>query len=255
MADAEKREMGSQLIMAGKLAEVGEMSSGMAHEINNPLQVMMAEMTMINDLFGDLKTDEKNVQTIQLLKESMDQVSVQINRCKGITQGLLKFARKYEPMIQKIIPEELMAEVAGMIEHQANLQNIEIKFNIAADIPEIESDPAQLQQVFLNLLNNAMYAVKNEAHPEITITAQSEENFITVSISDNGCGIAPDQLKKIFVPFFTTKPVGKGTGLGLSTCYGIIENLGGRIEVSSEIDAGTTFSVYLPKTGLPGEQI
>ena len=96
-----------------------------------------------------------------------------------------------------------------------------------------------------------MYAVKNETQPEITITAKPEENYVAVSISDNGCGITPDQLEKIFVPFFTTKPVGKGTGLGLSTCYGIIENLGGRIEVSSEIDAGTTFSVYLPKSGSP----
>jgi two-component system NtrC family sensor kinase len=251
IADVEKREMGSQLIMAGKLAEVGEMSSGMAHEINNPLQVMMAEMTMISDLFSDLKTDEKNVQTIKMLKESMDQIGVQINRCKGITQGLLKFARKSEPMIRKIMLEELIVEVAGMIEHQAKLQDIEIKYDITTNISEIESDPAQLQQVFLNLLNNAMYAVKNEAHPEITITAKSEENYVAVCIADNGCGIAPDQLKKIFVPFFTTKPVGKGTGLGLSTCYGIIENLGGRIEVSSTLDAGTTFSVYLPKSGSP----
>jgi two-component system NtrC family sensor kinase len=251
IADVEKREMGSQLIMAGKLAEVGEMSSGMAHEINNPLQVMMAEITMINDLFDDLKADEKNVQTIKMLKESMDQISLQINRCKGITQGLLKFARKSEPMIRKIMPEEMIVEAAGMIEHQARLQDIEIKYNIATNIPEIDSDPAQLQQVFLNLLNNAMYAVKNKPHPEITITAKPEENFIAISISDNGCGIAPDQLKKIFVPFFTTKPVGKGTGLGLSTCYGIIENLGGRIEVNSVLDSGTTFSVYLPKSGSP----
>lgn len=253
IADVEKREMGSQLIMAGKLAEVGEMSSGMAHEINNPLQVMMAEMTMINDLFGDLKTDEENIQTITMLRESMDQIGVQINRCKGITRGLLKFARKSEPMICKIIPEELMTEVAGMIEHQAKLQGVEIKYNIGTNIPEIESDPAQLQQVFLNLLNNAMYAVKNITHPEITITAKPEGNYVAVSISDNGCGIASDQLKKIFVPFFTTKPVGKGTGLGLSTCYGIIENLGGRIQVNSKIDAGTTFTVYLPKSEVTGK--
>jgi len=248
MADAEKREMGSQLIMAGKLAEVGEMSSGMAHEINNPLQVMMAEMTMIDDLFGDLKTDEKNMPIIKMLKESVDQIGLQIHRCKNITQGLLKFARKSDPMLRKIIPDELVAEVVGMVEHQAKLQDIIIKYDMSPQLPEIESDPAQLQQVFLNLLNNAIYAVKDAAHPEIIITAGTDENYVVVGIADNGCGIPADQLKKIFVPFFTSKPVGKGTGLGLSTCYGIIENLGGRIDVKSEVDVGAIFSVYLPKS-------
>ena len=157
-------------------------------------------------------------------------------------------------MIRKIIPDQLVAEVFAMVEHQAKLQDIVIKYDMAPDLSEIESDPAQLQQVFLNLLNNAMYAVKNTSHPEIIITANTDESFVVFSISDNGCGITPDQLNKIFVPFFTTKPVGKGTGLGLSTCYGIIENLGGSIQVTSEIDIGTTFSVYLPKSGLPGKR-
>ncbi len=247
LADVEKREMGSQLIMAGKLAEVGEMSAGVAHEVNNPLQVMMSEMTMIKDLFGDCRPGEPiEKQTIDLMKDSVEQIGIQINRCKQITQGLLKFARKSEANVRNVALPELIPEVVAMVEHQAQLQNITITQDIGSGIPEINTDPGQFQQVFLNLLNNAIYAVRDEKTGEIRITATADKDFILVTVADNGCGISPDQLEKIFVPFFTTKPVGKGTGLGLSTCYGIVENLGGKIAVSSELDAGTVFTIRLP---------
>ena len=250
MADAEKREMGSQLIMAGKLAEVGEMSAGMAHEINNPLQVMMSEITMIKDLFSDCRTgDPVNKETLDLMADSVDQIGVQINRCSNITQGLLKFARKTESIILKINPHEMINEIVAMVEHQAQLKGITIHQEVDPELPEIESDPSQLQQVFLNLLNNAIYAVKDRADGHIRITSELDDKFILLTVADNGCGIDPDQLKKIFVPFFTTKPVGKGTGLGLSTCYGIIEGLGGNITVTSESNVGSVFSVQLPRSG------
>ncbi len=251
MADVEKREMGSQLIMAGKLAEVGEMSAGMAHEINNPLQVMMSEITMIQDLFSDCRTGEPvNQETMDLMADSIDQIWLQINRCSGITQGLLKFARKTDPVVLKIIPHEMIGEIVAMVENQAHCQGITIHQEVEPDLPEIESDPAQLQQVFLNLLNNAIYAVKDRDSGQIRITSAFDDEFILLAIADNGCGIDPDQLKRIFMPFFTTKPVGKGTGLGLSTCYGIVERLGGNITVTSELNAGTVFTVQLPRPGL-----
>lgn len=250
LADAEKREMGSQLIMAGKLAEVGEMSAGMAHEINNPLQIMTSEITMINDLFEDCRTGEAmDKEALALMAESIDQIGLQINRCGSITQGLLKFARKTEPIVRKIIPHEMIGEIVAMVEHQANLDGITIHQEVDSHLPEIESDPAQLQQVFLNLLNNAIYAVKDLDDGLVRITSEVDDEFVFLSIKDNGCGIDPDQLKKIFVPFFTTKPVGKGTGLGLSTCYGIIENLGGNITVTSEPNVGSVFTVQLPRSG------
>jgi two-component system, NtrC family, sensor kinase len=140
-----------------------------------------------------------------------------------------------------------------MVEHQAQLQNIAIKQEIDSDIPPIDSDPGQLQQVFLNLLNNAIYAVRNQKNGEIHITAKMDEEFISVAFTDNGCGISNEHLEKIFVPFFTTKSVGKGTGLGLSTCYGIVERLGGKIMVSSELDAGTVFTIWLPVNLKAGE--
>jgi two-component system NtrC family sensor kinase len=247
LADAEKREMTNQLIMAGKLAEVGEMSSGIAHEINNPLQVMKAEVTMIGDLFQDLRPqNDADKENFDLIKDSVNQIGIQIDRCRKITQGLLKFARKSDPVIRKIVPGELITETVDMVAHQAMLDQVVIQTNIARGMPEIESDPSQLQQVLLNLINNAVYAVKDAQHPEVGITADQENDRLRIRVMDNGCGIAEDQLEKIFLPFFTTKPVGSGTGLGLSTSFGIIENLGGKIEVESKVGVGTTFTVLLP---------
>lgn len=248
LADVEKREMTHQLIMAGKLAEVGEMSSGIAHEINNPLQVMKAEVTLIDDLFKDIApqsdTDRENV---EMIKDSVNQIGIQIDRCRKITQGLLKFARKSDPVIKKINPEELITETVDMVAHQAMLEGIPIETEIAPNLPEIESDPSQLQQVFLNLLNNAVYAVRESQKPEVRVIADMADKWIRIRVADNGWGISEDHLEKIFLPFFTTKPVGSGTGLGLSTCFGIIENLGGKIDVESDVGTGTTFTVLLPK--------
>ncbi len=248
LADAEKREMTNQLIMAGKLAEVGEMSSGIAHEINNPLQVMKAEVTMIGDLFSDLPPrSEQDRENFDLIKDSVNQIGIQIDRCRKITQGLLKFARKSDPVIRKISPADLLKDTLGMISHQAMLDEVSIKTRIAADLPEIESDPSQLQQVFLNLINNAVYAVRETRQPEVRIMADMAEDKVRIQVSDNGCGIPDTELEKIFLPFFTTKPVGSGTGLGLSTCFGIVENLGGKIEVNSTVGKGSTFTVFLPR--------
>ena len=248
IADLEKREMGTQLIMAGKLAEVGEMSSGVAHEINNPLQVMKSEYTLIREILKDAETGRNALtpEDLRQVLDSVDQINVQIDRCKQITQGLLKFARKSEPSIQPIGLPSFIHEVVGMVEHRALLDNIRIVEKSEQGLEPIESDPAQLQQVFLNLLNNAIHALRNRDNAEIRITAEKEEDQLAISIGDNGCGIPPENLEKIFMPFFTTKPVGQGTGLGLSTCYGIVQRLGGKMSVSSELNVGSVFTVYLP---------
>jgi len=186
---------------------------------------------------------------MDLMVDSVDQIGLQINRCSTITQGLLKFARKTDSIVRKIIPHEMIGEIVAMVEHQANLDGITIHQEIDPKLAEIESDPAQLQQVFLNLLNNAIYAVKDIDGVQSRITSEVDDEFVFLSVGDNGCGIAPEQLKRIFVPFFTTKPVGKGTGLGLSTCYGIIEHLGGNITVTSKLGVGSVFTVQLPISG------
>lgn len=244
----EKRQMGSQLIMAGKLAEVGEMSSGVAHEINNPLQVMKSEYTMINDVLIDFETGQKplTVGNLELIRDSVEQIGHQIDRCKKITQGLLKFARKSDTTLAQVSVQPLISEVVNMIEHRAELQGVRIVQKYDPDLPYVLTDSNQLQQVFLNLLNNALYALKERDSGEIRISAERDNNDIAIALADNGCGIPPDCLEKIFLPFFTTKPVGQGTGLGLSTSYGIVERLGGRIFVASEVNAGTVFTIRLP---------
>jgi len=253
IADMEKRRMGSQLIMAGKLAEVGEMSAGVAHEINNPLQVMKSEEALMKDILAEMEADGKiaDTENIRMLRDSLNQIGVQINRCKQITQGLLKFARESEAKIQTVDLSMLIPEVVGMIERRAQVENIRIVQQLEKDLSPVKSDPAQLQQVFLNLLNNALYALNEKGGGEIRITATEEDNVLSVGVADNGCGIAPENMEKIFLPFYTTKPVGKGTGLGLSTCYGIVERLGGQITVTSELNVGTVFTVRLPLAGPP----
>jgi two-component system NtrC family sensor kinase len=254
MADMEKRQMGSQLIMAGKLAEVGEMSAGVAHEINNPLQVMKSEEMLMKDILSDIEAaaSPDQMENIKMLLGSIDQMGVQIDRCGRITQGLLKFARESDAHIQKVDLKELLPEVIALVDRRAKVENINIVEEIQPGLPSIPSDPSQLQQVFLNLLNNAMYALnKNADGGEIKISAKEEESNLLISVQDNGCGIPPEQIGKIFLPFFTTKPVGQGTGLGLSTCYGIIERLGGDISVASEVNVGTTFTIRLPIHGPP----
>jgi len=255
IAHMEKRQMGSQLIMAGKLAEVGEMSAGVAHEINNPLQIMKSEEALIRDIFGEMKEDGSlpDSENVRMLLDSVSQIGLQIDRCKKITQGLLRFARESETKIQTVDLHLLIPDMVGMVERQAAVENIRIIQQFENDLPTIRSDPAQLQQVFLNLLNNALYALKEKDRGEVRITATHEDNILTVAIVDDGCGITPENLEKIFLPFFTTKPAGKGTGLGLSTCYGIVERLGGQIMVTSELNAGTVFTVRLPLDGPPSQ--
>jgi len=248
IADMEKQEISTQLIMAGKLAEVGEMSAGVAHEINNPLQIMESERTMLNDILEEIETghgvlDEENM---SLLNDSVEQIAVQINRCKLITHGLLKFARKSEPLFQAVDLKQFTQEVVSMIEREAELENIRIVQKFDADLPKIMADPNQFQQVLLNLLNNAIDALKAKHGGEIRVTSVRQDDSIAISVADNGCGIPTDKMEKIFLPFYTTKPVGQGTGLGLSTCYGIVERMGGKISVNSELNVGTAFTVWLP---------
>lgn len=248
VAEIEKRQMSTQLIMAGKFAEIGEMSSGIAHEINNPLQVMKAEYGMLHTVLGEIERGEAacDRENIALLRDSIDQIDLQIERCKKITQGLLKFARQSEASLETMDVEKFLAEVVKMIENRAHSDGVRIILETEKNLPPILSSPDQLQQVFLNLLNNAIYALQHRREPAIRICTIRENDALCITISDNGCGIPPQNLKKIFIPFFTTKPVGQGTGLGLSTCYGIVERLGGRIHVASQLDSGTTFTVKLP---------
>jgi two-component system NtrC family sensor kinase len=224
------------------------MSAGLAHEINNPLQVMKTEYAMIEDIISDLEKCKgpPAAEDMNLLKDSVKQIDIQIERCGRITSGLLRFARKVDISEEAVKLQEFVPEVVSMVEKRALLENIRIVQELDLDLPAITSDPNQLQQVFVNLLNNAIHALSAKEFGEIRIKVSRENSHITFSIADNGCGVSPEDMEKIFLPFFTTRPIGQGTGLGLSTAYGIINGMGGEITVTSELNAGTVFTVRLP---------
>ena len=248
MADMQTREMRTQLILAGKMAEVGEMSTSIAHEINNPLQVMKSELAMLRFITEDIEpvlagqaTDKLNA-----LKDCAATIDLQVERCKKITQGLLNFSRKTENTLAPVKLQHFVPQIVHLVDRRARLENIRIVQQIDADLPEIISNAGQLQQVLLNLLNNAIYALKGRPQAEIRLQITQSGHDITIAVADNGCGFQPEEMEKAFMPFFTTKPVGLGTGLGLSTVYGIIKGLGGDITLTSEPNAGALFLIRLP---------
>ncbi len=250
--DQEKDQLGEQLIRAGRVAEIGEMASGFAHEINNPLQIIKSEYGLIEMIFADLKEkgEIKESDDLTELEDSIEQIKLQVDRCAEITQAILQFGRKGEPVAKDIDLRAFIPEAAGMVANKAGVHGITIEQEISDQISEVHGDLRHLQQILVNLLNNAIDAViarHGSSGGEIRIQSGPAENgHVEIKIRDNGSGISSENLKKIFTPFFTTKPVGKGTGLGLSVCYGIIDKMGGSLSVASQENVGTTFSIRLP---------
>ena len=250
--DAEREELGGQLIRASRLAELGEMATGFAHEINNPLQVMKSEHALIDSILSELKEkgDLQPSESLSEIEESIEQIDLQIGRCAAITQSILKFGRQSEPVVENIALQKYIPEITSMVEKKAAVNGIALRQEVSEDTPPVHGDRGQLQQVLLNLYNNAIDAITarhGAQGGELVVGAKGKEDGkVEIFVRDNGSGISPEDRKKIFSPFFTTKPVGKGTGLGLSVCYGIINKMGGIMEVNSEKGVGTTFNVILP---------
>jgi len=243
--------LSQQLIIASRLAEIGEMSAGFAHQINNPLQIIHSEQSLIETILSDLceRGGLKESKDFKELEDSNHQIKVQIDRCAEITQAILKFARQKETVTREVDLRKFTPEVIGLFVRKAGVEGITIKKDFSVDVPLIHADVSQLQQVLVNLFNNAIDAII-ERHGseggELKIGVRSTDGAVEITVTDNGCGISPENMEKIFTPFFTTKPIGKGTGLGLSVCYGIIDKMGGVIEFSTEKGKGTTFTIHLP---------
>jgi two-component system NtrC family sensor kinase len=230
-------------IQSSKMAALGKMAAGIAHEINNPLAVIGEKAGWMKDLLK--MEDISQSQNFQEFADAVGKIEYHINRAKTVTHRLLGFARRMEPVTEKVSVNAVMDETIDFLENESRYRNIDIQVDYSPDLPMTISDSSQLQQVFLNILNNAIDAIGKDG--EIVVKTKNIKNReIAVEISDNGPGIPKEMLDKIFDPFFTTKEVGKGTGLGLSISYGIVERLGGRIMVASEEARGTTFTIYLP---------
>ena len=242
-ADEEKHLMDEKVVETGKLASIGELASGVAHEINNPVAIMVEEAGWIGDLLEE--EDFQESKNIEEFRRALAQIKTQGKRCKEITRKLLSFARKTSLSVQDIQVNEMIEEIVGISAQRAKYGMVEITTRLQEDLPLIRVSLSELQQVTLNLINNALDAMEKKGG-KLTLSTRLQDGLVAVDVADTGVGIPAANLQRIFDPFFTTKAVGKGTGLGLSICYGIIENMGGRIEVKSTVDVGTTISVYIP---------
>jgi two-component system NtrC family sensor kinase len=242
-ADREKQMMNAQVVETGKLASVGELAAGIAHEINNPVAIMIEEAGWIEDILEDEEFQES--ENLDEFIRALEQIRTQGRRCKEITHKLLHFARKTDSRIQEVQINDLIEELVALSAQKAKYSNVTINTVLQKDLPPLQVSETEVQQVFLNLINNALDAMEKKGGV-IDVTTLMEGDHIAVQVADNGPGIPEANLARIFDPFFTTKPVGKGTGLGLSICYGIIKKMGGEIDVHSVIGVGTTFRVLIP---------
>jgi two-component system NtrC family sensor kinase len=231
----------AQLIQSEKLSGIGEFVAGVAHELNNPLTSVMG----FSELLKKADTDPQHQHFVAMIHKSA-------LRCQKIVQSLLSFARRHQPERKLASLNELVAGVLEIFQYQMRTSNIEVVTRLAPDLPSVLVDPHQVQQVFINIVNNARQAI--EAHRPsgwIRISSERQGDRVRVIFQDNGPGIPETNLSKVFDPFFTTKEVGKGTGLGLSLCYGIIHQHGGTISVRSKTGEGATFMVELPLAANP----
>ncbi|MCX5862685.1 MAG: ATP-binding protein [Desulfomonile sp.] len=244
-ADRQKEMMNEQMIEAGKFASVGELAAGIAHEINNPVAVMVEEAGWIEDLLKE--EDLKRTDNLEEFERALNQIRIQGRRCKEITHKLLSFARKTDPTVKYVQLNELVEDVVALSEQRARYSGVKITMSLSENLPKVQASPSEIQQVLLNLVNNAVDATEKTGG-NIDITTRIKGGFVVVAVSDDGPGIAKANLQKIFDPFYTTKPVGKGTGLGLSICYGIVKKMGGEIIVQSAKGLGATFHVHIPRT-------
>lgn len=242
-SDREKEMMNEQVIEAGKLASIGELAAGIAHEINNPVAIMVEEAGWMEDLLAEEKPGQ--FENFDEFKRALSQVKTQGVRCKEITYKLLSFARRTDPKMRDVQLNDLVEEIVGISEQRARYSNVKITKNFSPDLPMVSASPSEMQQVFLNLINNAIDAI-GPTGGTIDVATRVDGDFAVVDVADSGQGIPKSIMPRIFDPFFTTKPVGKGSGLGLSICYGIVKKMGGEITVNSAVGIGTTFHVHIP---------
>jgi two-component system NtrC family sensor kinase len=242
-SDKQASFLDEKLVQSQKLASIGELSAGIGHEINNPLAIISQETEWMQHLVK--RIGEGDLKGVAELQDSLKEVLHQVDRCREITQNLLDFARRKEPVYQEVNVNKLIDDLSRLVEKEAVLHHIEIRRDFQKDLPLVHTDAPSLRQVVLNLLTNATHAVQKDGQIRIA-TKSSQNGSVDIIVADTGCGIPKDHLTKVFDPFFTTKPEGKGTGLGLSICHGIVDKLGGRISVSSEVGKGATFVVTLP---------
>jgi len=240
-ADQERVDTMHQVEYANKMVSLGRLASGVAHEINNPLAIINEKAGHIRDIFTLTATYAKDPKLIELV----DSVIATVQRCAAVTRGLLNFSRHLNLSVQTIDLEEIITEVKNVLAQDAKHRSITVGVQVGEKLPQFESDRGKLEQVFFNLFNNAISAMKDGGRLDIE-ALQENKDFIAVSFIDNGPGIPEADLKHVFDPFFYSKTGHDGTGVGLSVTYALIQEIGGSIRVASRPGKGTTFKVDIP---------
>ena len=241
IAELENRE--AVLLQSHKMRAVGTLTAGVAHELNNPLNNITLTAHMLLEDYEELDEDEKKDMIRDMVKES--------DRSKKIISNLLDFARESSSELEPLALEELLQDTIALASNQIKLSGIRIEFQSAGNLSRIHGDGQQLQQVFLNLILNAIDASPKGSKIEVLVLPADDPTYVAVKVIDSGSGIPEHILPSIFDPFFTTKAKGSGTGLGLSVSQGIVTKHGGRIRASSQEGKGATFTVTLPITTIP----
>jgi signal transduction histidine kinase len=240
-ADQERVDTLHQVEYANKMVSLGRLASGVAHEINNPLAIINEKAGHIRDIFTLTETYARDPKLVELV----DSVVSMVQRCATVTRGLLNFARHLNLSVQTIKLKDIIDEVKNVLSQEAEYRSITVGVQISDKLPRFESDRGKLEQVFFNLFNNAISAMKDGGHFEITAVPK-DNKFVSISFADNGPGIPESDLKHIFEPFFYSRAGHDGTGVGLSVTYALVQEIGGTISVQSQLGKGTTFKIEIP---------
>lgn len=240
--DQERANIDHQMVQVEKMATIGRLAAGIAHEINNPLQMITTQSGWIEELLPE--EDPNCIKNLEEYTEAIKKIRYHVRRAGNVTHRLLGFSRKISAEKECVNINEIIEETVSFVENEAKNNNIVINRNLNKAIPKTMTDGPHLQQVFLNLFNNALDAV--EQNGSIDITTRVDKKIIFVEIADSGPGIDPKIMNQIFDPFFTTKDPGKGTGLGMSICYDIMKKLGGAIRVKNRKEGGAIFTLAIP---------
>ncbi len=246
LVNQELVEKGRELVQASKMASIGQLAGGVAHEINNPLASMLGWAQLGQEMIEKKKAKAEEKECLNTIKRYLQTIVHGVRRCRVVTESLLKISRQMDLSETVLVDiNQVIEDTFVLIQYQTRFRNIEIKKIFASDLPKLKVNLGQLQQVFSDLISNAALAMPKGGKLSI-ITSNKDGKFAEVKIIDTGCGIPGEHLDKVFDPFFTTRKTGQGMGLGLSVAYGIIKQHGGIIEVESKEGFGSTFTVRLP---------
>ena len=242
--EREQARLNEELVQSSKMAALGKLAAGVAHEVNNPLAVIREQAGWIRDLLEE--EDIQSSPNFQELRDAVIKIEQHVERAGSVVHRMLGFARRMEPVRFDVSIKDLLRETVVFLENEMHFRNIQLKWDIEEDLPLVETDPSQLQQVILNIVDNAIDAIGKNGTITLGAAYDAQSGCVCMRIRDDGPGMDKDVQARVFDPFFTTKQVGEGTGLGLSISYSIVTRLGGTIRFVSQPGEGTEFIICLP---------